>query len=393
MEHRRSKKYRFPWRQGNRYRLLVDGHCFFPAMLESIEAAQQYVLLEMYLFESGKVTDRFITALTDAVARGVHVRLLLDGFGSLGLDNKDRLRLMEGGVLLGIYNPLRLGRWQRNLFRDHRKLLLVDGAVAYTGGAGITDNFDPAAHPEQFWHEAMLEIRGPVVADWQSLFVEVWNRWSERRLQLPSLPLLPPGVRRGCRGRVVAQRSFPGRSEVMRSHISRIRGARQRVWFTTAYFVPSWKLRRALRQAAGKGADVRLLLPGPLTDHPAVRQVSRRHYESLLRSGVRIYEYQPRFLHAKVLLCDDWVSIGSSNLDRWNYHWNLEANQELIDPQVTEQVQELFLGDFAVSREVDYQSWRQRSWRRRLQEGIWYAVSAIVTRLTEKRGKHPGTEE
>lgn len=393
MEHRQSNKYRFPWRQGNCYRLLVDGDRFFPAMLESIEAARQYVLLEMYLVASGQVADRFITALTNAVSRGVRVCVLFDGFGALDLDSKDRQRFEEGGVELTIYNPLRLGRWQRNLFRDHRKLLLVDGEVAFTGGAGITDEFDPVVHPEQFWHEAMLKISGPVVADWQTLFVEVWNRWSERRLQLPPSSLTPAGKRESWRGRVVAQRSFPGRSEVMRSHVSRIRGARQRVWLATAYFVPPWKLRRALRHAAGKGADVRLLLPGPRTDHPAVRHVSRRHYEGLLRLGVRIYEYQPRFLHAKVFLCDDWVSIGSSNLDRWNYHWNLEANQELVDPNVAEQVTELFLADFAHSREVDYQRWRQRSWRRRLQERIWYAVSALVTRLTEKKGKRPGSEE
>lgn len=393
MRQQQAEKFRFSWRQGICSRLLVDGDRFFPAMLESIEAARQYVLLEMYLFESGKVADRFITALTAAATSGVRVCLLLDGFGALGLDHKDRQRLAGSGVELAIYNPLRIGRWQRNLFRDHRKLLLVDGVVAITGGTGITDEFDSAVYPEQFWHETMLAIRGPVVADWQTLFVEVWNRWAEKHLQLPSAPSLIAQECEGRRGRVVAQRSFPGRSEVMRSHVSRIRGARQRVWLATAYFVPSWKLRRALRRAAGRGVDVRLLLPGPLTDHPAVRQVSRRHYESLLRSGVRIFEYQPRFLHVKIALCDEWVSVGSSNLDRWNYRWNLEANQELFDPELAGQVEALFLNDFTQSREVDYHRWRRRSWSRRLQEHVWFKVSAMVRRLLEKKRIPPRSEE
>ncbi len=390
MKQRRKDKYRFPWRRGNHFRLLVDGDRFYTAMLESIEGAQHSILLEMYLFESGGVADRFIAALAGAAARGVRVCLLLDGFGALGLNKKDRQRLAAGGVEVVVYNPLRTVIGHGNLFRDHRKLLAVDGIVAFTGGAGIADEFDPGLHPANHWHETVLEVRGPVVADWQILFVEVWNRWSGRPLQLAAWPR--PKEIRGQRGRVVAQRSFPGRSEVMSSHISRIRSARRRVWLATAYFVPSWKLRRALRRAAVIGADVRLLLPGPLTDHPAVRHVSCRHYENLLRAGVRIFEYQPRFLHAKVLLCDDWVSVGSSNLDRWNYRWNLEANQELVDPGLADQVQDLFENDFGHCLEIGYTDWRRRSWSRRLQERLWSSVSALLARLTEKRRSRPGSE-
>ncbi|HEY7745416.1 MAG TPA: phospholipase D-like domain-containing protein [Desulfuromonadales bacterium] len=382
-------KYRFPWRPGNRFRLLVDGDRFYAAMIESIGAAQRFVLLEMYLFESGGVAGRFIGALAEAASRGVRVCLLLDGFGALGLDKKDRQRLVAGGVELFFYNPLRTGGGHGNLFRDHRKLLLIDGVVAFTGGAGIADEFDPGLNPDRYWHETMLEIRGPVVRDWQTLFIEVWNRWSDRSLQLPSLPSVRESG--GQRGRVVAQRRFPGRSEVMRSHISRIRGAKRRVWLATAYFVPSWKLRRALRHAVDKGADVRLLLPGPLSDHPAVRHLACRHYESLLRAGVRIFEYQPRFLHAKVLLCDDWVSIGSSNLDRWNYRWNLEANQELADPELADQVQALFEDDFGHCLEIAYTDWRHRAWNRRLLEWVWTRVSGILDWFTEKRRNRPGS--
>jgi len=381
-DQKQDGKYRFPWRRGNDFRLLVDGDEFYAAMLSSLAASRKFVLLEMYLFESGRVADRFIPALAEAAARGVRVCLLLDGFGALALTRRDRQRLVAGGVELVLYNPLRTAGGHGNLFRDHRKLLLVDGIVAFTGGAGIADEFDPGLCPGRHWRETMLEIRGPVVADWQTLFVEVWNRWSERPLHLPASHLQPE--QGGRRGRVVAQRRFPGRSEVMRSHISRIRSARRQVWLATAYFVPSWKLRRALRRAAGKGADVRLLLPGPHTDHPAVRHLASRHYGSLLRAGVRIFEYQPRFLHAKVLLCDDWVSIGSSNLDRWNYRWNLEANQELTDKELAGRVAALFENDFGHCLEIAYPDWFRRAWNRRLLEWVWSRTSGILTRFTEK---------
>ncbi len=385
MQKRQKGKYRFPWRRGNRFRLLVDGERFYAEMLASIEAARQHVLLEMYLFESGGVAERFINAFAGAVARGVRVCLLLDGFGAFRLNRRDRQRLIVAGVDLAFHNPLRTDHGHRNLFRDHRKLLLVDGTLAFTGGAGIADVFDPGLHPDRHWHETMLEIRGPVVGDWQALFVESWSRWGERPLQLPTVP--PQETGGGQPGRVVVQGRFPARSEVMRSHLSRIRRARQRVWFATAYFVPSWKLRRALRRAAGRGIDVRLLLPGPRTDHPAIRHLAGRFFERLLRAGVRIYEYQPRFLHAKVLLCDDWVSIGSSNLDRWNARWSLEANQELADPVVADEVHALFAADFGNCQEIVYDEWRRRAWFRRLQEAVWTRVSLLLARFTEKGKK------
>ncbi len=383
-------KYRFPRREGNRFRLLVDGSEFFPEMLGSIAAARRYILLEIYLFESGRIADHFIDALLAAAVRGVRVCLLLDDFGSFLLRRGDRQRLTAGGVELIFYNPLRLGRWLANLARTHRKLLVVDGTVAFTGGAGISDQFDPAARPGQYWHETMLEIRGPCVRDWQELFREDWEgKASAPRLDLPEAPLVPlPG---GAPGRVVVHARALARSGIIRAFIRRIRRAENRVWLATAYFIPSWKLRRALRRAARADVDVRLLLPGPRTDHPAIRTIGRRYYEKMLRDGVRIYEYQPRFLHAKVLLGDNWLSIGSSNLDRWNHRWNLEANQEVEDPAITARVHELFAFDFAASREVYYAEWLRRAWYGRLAERFWGWVLTVVVWVSERRpGRSPG---
>jgi len=175
------------------------------------------------------------------------------------------------------------------------------------------------------------------------------------------------------------------RAEMQRSLVTRLRRAESRVCISTAYFVPSWKVRRAIRYAANKGVDVRLLLPGPFIDHPVIRHAGRRFYLRLLRNGVRIFEYQPRFIHSKVALCDDWVSIGSSNIDRWNLRWNLEANQEVSDPGFADTVAAMFQDDFLVSREYKLEEWQRRSWYRRLLEWFWGGVDRLLERHSRRR--------
>ncbi len=370
------RKYAYPWRRGNRFRLLVDGDRFLPAMLAAIAGAKRHILLELYLFASGHVANRFIEALTEAARRGVQVCLLLDDFGSYHLQRSDRQRLAAAGVAVTLFHPLTFARRRHLLFRNHRKLLLIDNRIAYTGGFGLTDDFSPEFGLKRTWHETVLETSGPCVADWQDLFLTSWNDAADTPLRLDGL--LPPSVPKGEAGRVILQHPFPGRSEVMRSHLSSVRRARQRVWLATAYFVPSWKLRKALRRAARQGKDVRLLLPGGLTDHPSVGHVGRRYYGRLLRAGVRIFEYQRSFLHAKVLLCDDWVSIGSSNLDRWNYRFNLEANQEAADPALATSVALQFAADFENSLEISYELWLRRPRWHRLQEWFWTQFGRIL---------------
>jgi cardiolipin synthase len=369
----------FPWLDGNTFALLVDGDRFFPRMLEAITAARHTILLEMYLFESGRVADRFIDALVAAVGRGVSVYLLLDSFGARGLSGRDRKRLTDNHVFLTWYNPLRIWRFRRYLSRDHRKLLLVDGRLAFTGGLGITDEFDPPEPSRLRWRETVVEIQGPVVAQWQRLFAATWNRWAR-------LPLIddspaasgPAGTSRGL------VRSSRGMRPITltRSLVRRALHARRRVWIATAYFIPSRRLRRILRHRARRGLDVRLLLPGPLTDHPGVRYASHRYYARLLRDGVRIFEYQPRFMHSKLALCDDWLSIGSSNFDRWNLRRNLEANQEIDDPALAARAQALFEADFAESSEIDPAQWRHRPWYAYLREWFWRRIEVMLDKET-----------
>ena len=381
---RRNKKLirtAYPWRDGNQIQILVDGPCFFPRMLECIAGARRYVLLEMYLMESGEVASRFIEALAGAASRGVTVHLLLDDFGARALKRADRQQLLDAGVHLAFFNPLQYGKGRANLYRDHRKLLLVDGEVAFTGGAGITDEFAPTHSSEEYWHDIMVECRGPVVADWQHSFSLVWRWWAAHPLELPPPSDLPESGSLPARLSVI----HPPYQEVKGSLARRIRTSRRRIWLVTAYFIPTRKIRRLLRKAARRGVDVRILVPGEKTDHPAVRRVGQRYYQWLLHNGVRIFEYQPRFLHAKVWLCDDWVSVGSTNLDRWTQHWNLEANQEVSDGGFAARAMAVLKEDFARSVEIDYVEWCNRPWYQRLREWFWSTVAMWTQYYSQRR--------
>ena len=315
-------------------------------MLAAIDGSRRYVLAEFYLVESGQVMDRFIAALTRAAARGVRVCVVFDAIGARGLGEADRTRLRTGRVDLIFFNAAGWWALPRLLLRDHRKLLIVDGIVGFTGGTGLADMFSPNARPDGYWLDCIVEIAGPVLDDWHMLFARTWKRSTHRHLDV--LPRASPAVLPGELGRVAATMGL-GTNELERSIINRIRKANTRIWIATAYFWPSRRLRRALRGAARRGVDVRLQLAGSHTDAPAARRAGRLFYARLLSSGVVIYEYQPRFLHTKLVLCDDWVSIGSSNLDRWGVLWNLDANQEIDSPAFARQAETMFTRTFDAS--------------------------------------------
>ncbi len=377
-----NKQYRYNWQGGNSFKLHIDGEEFFPAMLSAIEAADSYVLLEMYLFKSGQVANKFISTLCSAARRNVTVAVMLDSFGTLELNKVDRIRLIEAGVHLSYYNPLSYKKLTRNLFRNHRKILVTDGTCAFVGGAGITDDFDRSIHPQLYWRDTMLEIQGPNTFDWKQVFLNTWEKWGNRAVVIPATDKGRAKIMvEGQMGRVTVTHAL-FRSEAMRALIKRIRKANTRVWLTTAYFAPSWKLRRALKLAASKNVDVRLLVPGPNSDHAWIRQFGHSEYGRLLRHGVKIYEYQPRFLHAKVHMCDDWVIMGSSNMDRWNLRWNLEADQAVLDAKFANDVTSMILTDFENSVEVNGNQWINRPRIKRLKEWFWSRVARLLEHLS-----------
>ncbi|HET9106604.1 MAG TPA: phospholipase D-like domain-containing protein [Steroidobacteraceae bacterium] len=378
----------WPWRQGNRFGLLADSDRIFRRMLEAIAGARESVLLEMYLVESGTVARRFIDALTACAQRGVRVHVLFDGFGSLGLRSADRRRLAGSGAHLIFFNPLSWRKRLQNCLRDHRKLLVIDGALAFVGGVGLADEFIDGKRGRLAWRDLMLEISGPVVSDWQTAFARNWSRTCGTPPEIPEAVAQPPeeaAIAAGALGRLALSEAGH-RSTLANDVVRRIDGALRRAWIMSAYFVPSRRFRKALRRAARRGVDVRLLVPGPKTDHPWVRYAARRFYGKLLRNGVRIFEYQPRVLHGKMALCDDWLSVGSSNFDRWSFRWNLEANQEIDSAALAAEAAAVFSADCAQSQELSRRLWRRRAALDRLRESIAGGLDRILDRWRRPRG-------
>ncbi|PCJ45089.1 MAG: cardiolipin synthase B [Moraxellaceae bacterium] len=382
-----------PWRSGNQFSLLPNGDQFFPEIISAIESAHSSIDLEMYLVESGNVATRFVDALCRAANRKLRVRVLFDHVGSRGFNQQDQLRLKESGVYLRFYNRLRRKKLFRNLARDHRKIIIIDDQLAFVGGTGITDKFDPTTSNQDAWRELMIRIQGPVVRDWKGMFEHIWwhykspfnfKNWRNKLQQTKyssfdnvKLESITPHAR------INGSRGF-GIDPIKGALISQLRKAKRRAWISTAYFYPSRKLRREIKHAALRGVDVRLLLPGPKTDHPSIRYAGQSYYRKLLKCGVQIYEYQPHFLHMKVALIDNWSSIGSCNFDRWNLRWNLEANQEIIDAAFAEDVSNMLLDDFSHCKIIESKHWASRSWFQRFREFFWSRVGLLITKIFDQ---------
>ncbi len=379
MTRNNANRYRFPQRHHNRFQLLVDGDHFFPVMLNAIATAQHSVILEMYLLESGTLLTRFIDTLITSASRGVSIFLLFDDFGALGINKADRQRLAEHtNIHLKFYGPIHYRSWQHLLSRNHRKLLLVDNRIAFIGGTGISDAFTG----EQGWHELMVQVEGECVQDWRALFIDNWPGTADEIKLLTATPCRYPATAEQSGRTTLSQ--LLSHQEIQSALLRRLAAAKHEAWITTAYFIPSWRLRRALKAAAQRGVDVRLILPGHHTDHPAIRHAGHRFYHHLLYHGVRIFEYQPRFTHAKAYLCDQWCSIGSSNLDRWNLRWNLEGNQEIDAPEFALALKTALEHDLLECQEISLTSWQARPWPRRLLEWFWGRIDAGLTYLSNR---------
>jgi len=381
----------FPWRSNCHFELLTDGQRFFPWILAEIDKATKCIDIELYLVWPDAAADKAIDALVQAAGRGVKVRCLFDAVGSAVLDDDRRDRLRSGGVDLRFYNPLRLRAGLRNLYRDHRKVLIFDEITACTGGLGFSDSFctpsDDHIRNATPWHDQMLVARGAVVQDWQALFDNAWRTHDSperkklrslirpKRLAHPHIPAWPTS--REGQGRVVYTESRHN-NELVHAVLASVRQSKNRVWLATPYFLPGWHVRRALQRAARRGVDVRLLLAGEKNDVPPVRYAGQRYFSRLLKAGVRIYEYQPRFIHLKTVLVDDWVSIGSCNFDHWTLHWNLEANQNALDHRLTQEVVASFERDFGDSHEWTLSGWRNVSAWHRLKIRVWGTINRAV---------------
>ena len=370
--------------RGNTARLLVDGPATFAAMQQAINQAKHRILLESYIFEDRGIAADIAALLVAKARSGVRVALLYDSVGSYGTDTAFFEAMAAGGVNLCAFNPLsplqRLGAWGLN-HRDHRKLLVVDSDVAFTGGINISQVYSsgsfgrrnrPADPQLSGWRDTQVALRGPVVGALADNFGGIWQ--SQQCLgalgPAPAPALASPG------GRVVqVLTSGPdeGPNRIYRSLLSAIDASRRSVYLTMAYFAPGAEMVQALCDAARRGVDVVLVLPGR-SDLALILHAGRANYDQLLASGVRLYELQQALLHAKTAVIDGvYSTVGSSNLDWRSLADNSELNVVVLGDDFGSEMEALFRRDLAAAQPIDAKVWQQRGWRdRALQQlGRW----------------------
>ncbi|HZP87234.1 MAG TPA: phospholipase D-like domain-containing protein [Burkholderiales bacterium] len=367
-----------PLRVNNSARLLIDGPQTHDAMYRAIEAARDSVNLETYIIEYDEVGQRFAELLRRKRSEGVHVNLIYDSVGSIGTPNEYFDRLRSAGVKVCEYNPvnpLKAKRGWRLNNRDHRKILVVDGRVAFAGGINISHVYASSSwrRPksespvQEGWRDTHIEVRGPVVADLQKLFVEHWFGHCgdiQKADYFPRLSKAGNEVMRVVGGE-------PGDNEIYAELLSAIERAEKRIYLTVGYFVPDPRTVDALKRAAARGVDVRLALPG-VSDFWAPLYAGRSHYRALLRAGVRIYERHDALLHAKTAVIDGvWSTVGSTNLDWRSFALNAEVNVIVLGVEFGDQMEALFQQDIDQSDEIELAKWRHRGLTERMKE--WFA--------------------
>jgi Phosphatidylserine/phosphatidylglycerophosphate/cardiolipin synthases and related enzymes len=358
----------------NAVRLLRNGSEAFPAWLEAIDKARGRISLEMYIFNDDKVGRRFAEALSQAAQRGVEVRLLYDSVGCRHAAPGFFEAMRQAGVWAVPYHPYRF--WRPHFWtlirRNHRKTLVCDDKVAFTGGINISDNWSPAHEGGAGWHDAAVEVRGPAVATIEAVFLRTWNWRVKRRLRLKASRLVRPPPVGHVPVAVIANREVVDRFAIRRAALHAIRASLGRVYLASPYFVPDPGFVRSLTHAANRGVDVRILVPKH-SDTQTVDLASRATFSHLLPAGVRIFQHHP-MVHTKALLVDeDFVSLGSYNIDHRSLVYNLELVVNALDREHNAWVAAMLEADMAASREIRWEDFRRRSLLERLLERLAYS--------------------
>jgi cardiolipin synthase A/B len=345
---------------GNRVELFCDGEEAVRAMLAALNEAREEVLIESYIFTADTTGRRFRQHLIDAAARGARVRVLADAWGSFRTPARFWRSMTEQGIEVLLFRRLFPYLWWQ-AFRDHRKLLVVDRRVAFTGGMNIANEYAYFSLRKKVDRDSMrdthLRVEGPAAWEMAAVFAEGWEHTGGA--PLPTSPR-PEGTEGGAEVLVLESRPARGHRETAAILAAITAGAQETLWLTNSYFAPGRLAVGLLRRAAARGVDVRLLLPGR-SDIELVRHAGHRWYSPLLRGGVRIFEYQTAVLHAKTLVADRYVSVvGSTNLDFRSFRFNAECNAVVVDTGLGEELAAAFLEDLEHSHESEAKEWRGR---------------------------------
>lgn len=376
---------REPLVAGNDVRPLIDGPATFDAMIEAIGAAQHHIHLETFIFDDDEIGKQIADVLIERRRAGVEVRIIYDAIGSRNMSDEFAERLLGAGMELFKYRPIDpvedLRIWRLNV-RDHRKLLIVDGKIAFMGGINITEVHAESSlsianrrkardnRTDSGWRDTQAMITGPAVHRFQRIFVGLWKE-HEPEAQFDTEYYFPPLTPQGdILVRAASSRGGDEEYNIYTVLLAAVAHARKRLWITQAYFAPDDVFLEVLRDAARRGVDVRLLLPS-ISDAPLVVQASRADYESLLEAGVRIYEHVGSTLHAKTAVVDGaWSTIGSANLDYRSFLHNHELNAVIVDRDFGRALEKLFEVDLQRSHEIQLEAWRDRPVSQRFKEAV-----------------------
>jgi cardiolipin synthase A/B len=359
-----------PVHEGDAYTTLHNGDEAYPAMLAAIDGAKTRVNFETYVFNKGEIADRFVEALARAAQRGVFVRIVVDPIGS-SIDSASTDRLKAAGAKLAWFNELGFFSLEDYNYRTHRKTLVVDGDVAFTGGMGIADHWAGRAQDKEHWRDSQFQITGPAVRALEGSFYENWIETGG--LSAPALdPPLPPRAT-GARSIVVWSNPMSGASNIKLQYLLAIGAARKTIDIQSPYITLDRSTQWSLDQARQRGVRIRILAEGDVTDAMPVKHASRYDYQRLLDDGFEIFEYQPTMMHTKAMIVDGIFSIiGSANFGNRSFELNDELTIGVHDRELAAQLTRDFETDMQSSKRLDAKTWpKQRSFDGKINEWFW----------------------
>ena len=355
---------------GNTVTALQNGAEIFPAMLAAIRSAQTSITFETYIYWSGEIGEAFTEALSERARAGIPVNVTVDWLGSVKMERALLARMEQAGVRVKRYRPLRWYSVRRLNNRTHRKLLVVDGRIGFTGGVGIADLWQGNAEDPDHWRETHFRVEGPVVAQFQAAFNDNWIKSTGELLNGPNH--FPALTRTGDLDAHLFIASPAGGSESMHlMYLLALAASVKSIDLAAAYFVPDELITQAFVAARKRGVRVRILVPGPHIDTEAVRLASKATWGVLLQAGIEIYVYQPTMLHTKLLVIDnEMVSVGSTNFDPRSFRLNDEANLNVYDTTFASQMTTVFESDLKPTTRYTYEMWTRRPFREKLVEKL-----------------------
>ncbi|MEC5409257.1 cardiolipin synthase [Paraburkholderia sp. MPAMCS5] len=355
---------------GNRFEVLINGDEIFPAMLEGITSARKTITFETFIYWSGAIGERFATALSGKARAGVSVHVLLDWVGSQKMDKRYLRMLKEAGAeVVQFHKPHWTGLGRMN-DRTHRKLLVIDGRIGFTGGVGIAQEWTGHAQDDKHWRDTHFRVTGPVVGHMQAVFMDNWIRATGNVLH--GADYFPEPVEEG-EGRAHMFSSSPagGSDDMQLMYLMAITSATRSIRLASAYFVPDKLTVNAIVEAVKRGVVVQIITPGKHIDTHTVRDASRACWRPLLEAGVQMHEYQPTMFHVKLLIVDEYlVSVGSTNFDSRSFKLNDEANLNLYDEAFAARQTRIFADDLAKSKRVTLEDWKRRPWVEKLVDRV-----------------------